>query len=260
MADFDYDNGGASSADTTANTASTALFIKIKLIPRIAHGRDLRLREGDIVLAIDGKVYNQDIDNFRDLCDQAEEREEELLLTICRGEILYDVLIDKKLGVELDYCDVEVSNTVGALFSKHHVGPKDQYCNYEALRDIQRNVVLYDTAYSSVATIVPPLWLLQQRAWEPLVAVIVAYVTAIVVHWAVFAATVLLMAVYFHRIQFRLIRNYSLFTEHYFWHVCAAQSAAEAQKVCRQIDPKCNFDFSHVGPPDKAGHSERQVV
>ena len=73
MADFDYDSGGASSADTTANTTSTALFIKIKLIPRIAHGRDLRLREGDIILAIDGKVHNQDIDNFRDLCDQAEE-------------------------------------------------------------------------------------------------------------------------------------------------------------------------------------------
>jgi hypothetical protein len=65
----------------------------------------------------------------------------------------------------------------------------------------------------------------------------------------VFAATAILMAIYFHRIQFRLIRNYSLFTEHYFWHVCAARTSAEAQLVCRQIDPKCQFDFSHVGPP-----------
>ena len=259
MADFDLDSGRTSSTDT----ADTALFIKIKLIPRIAHGRDLRLREDDVILAIDGNVYNQDINSFIDLCDQADERGEELLLTICRGEILYDVLISKKLGVDLDYCDIESSNAVGNLFSKHHVGPKDQYCNYEALRDIQRNVVLYDTAYSSVATIAPPLWLLQHRAWEPLVAVIVAYVTAIVVHWAVFVATVLLMAVYFHRIQFRLIRNYSLFTEHYFWHVCAARSSAEAQMICRQIDPKCDFNFSYVGPPEKTLKTElsaRQVA
>ena len=263
MADFNYDSGRNSSADSAANSSNTALFIKIKLLPRIAHGRDLRLREEDIILAIDGKAYNEDIDNFRELCDQAEEREEELLLTICRGEILYDVLITKKLGVELEYCDAEVSNTASTLFSKHLVGPKDQYCNYEALRDVQRNVVLYGTAYSSVATIAPPLWLLQHRAWEPLIAVIVAYVTALVVHWAVFIATVLLMAVYFHRIQFRLIRNYSLFTEHYFWHVCAARNPAEAQMICRQIDPKCNFDFSHVGPPIKSGkteHTERQVA
>jgi hypothetical protein len=57
---------------------------------------------------------------------------------------------------------------------------------------------------------------------------------------------------YFHRIQFRLIRNYSLFTEHYFWHVCAARTSAEAQLICRQLDPKCQFDFSHVGPPSLA--------
>ncbi len=263
MADFDSDSERTASADSAENKGNIALFIKIKSIPRVAHGRDLRLREDDVILAIDGKAYNQDIDNFKELCDHAEEREEELLLTIGRGEILYDLLVAKKLGVEFYYCDAELSNTLGALLSKHHVGPKDQYCNYEALRDIQRNVVLYDTAYSSVATIAPPLWLLQHRAWEPLVAVVVAYVTALVVHWAVFAATALLIAIYFHRIQFRLIRNYSLFTEHYFWHVCAARSPAEAQMVCRQIDPKCNFDFSHVGPPDKTantGHSERQVA
>ena len=81
-----------------------------------------------------------------------------------------------------------------------------------------------------------------------MMAVIAAYATAAVVHWGVFFATAILMAIYFHRIQFRLIRNYSLFTEHYFWHVCAARSAAEAQLVCRQLDPNCYFDFSHVGP------------
>ena len=111
--------------------------------------------------------------------------------------------------------------------------------------------MLYDTRYSSVATIAPPIWLMQHRAWEPLVAVSAAYATAFAVHWAVFLITSLLIAIYFHRIQFRLIRNYSLFTEHYFWHVCAARSTAEAQIVCRQLDPKCNFDYSHVGPPDK---------
>jgi hypothetical protein len=110
--------------------------------------------------------------------------------------------------------------------------------------------VLYDTCYSAIATIAPPVWLLQHRAWEPLAAVIAAYATSLVVHWGVFAATAILMAVYFHRIQCRLIRNYSLFTEHYFWHVCAARTSAEAQLVCRLIDPKCQFDFSHVGPPE----------
>ena len=179
-----------------------------------------------------------------------------MLLTICRGEIVYDVFAEGRLGADLDYADAEASSAAAALFAKHHMGPKDHYQNYEALRDVQRHVVLYDTGYSAIATIAPPVWLLQHRAWEPLAAVIAAYATSLVVHWGVFAATAILMAIYFHRIQFRLIRNYSLFTEHYFWHVCAARTSAEAQLVCRQIDPKCQFDFSHVGPPEtELGHN-----
>ena len=230
-------------------TASN-LFIKIKSIPRVAYARDLRLKEGDIILANNGKIFSQDINELIQLCDQVQDSEQQLLLTICRGEVVFDLLVGEKLGVEFDYCDAESSSAAASLFAKHHVGEKDHYCNYEALRDIHRHVVLYDTRYSSLATIAPPIWLMQHRAWEPLVAVSAAYATAFAVHWAVFLITSLLIAIYFHRIQFRIIRNYSLFTEHYFWHVCAARSMAEAQIVCRQLDPKCNFDYSHVGPPD----------
>ena len=263
MAELDDDIGGTTNQDDATNASDTALFIKIKSIPRIAHGRDLRLREDDVIVAIDGKAYNQDIEGFAAICDQAEENEESLLLSICRGDIIYDICVSQNLGVELEYSNSEISANVATIFSKYEVGPKDQYCNYEALRDIHRNVVLYDTNYSALATIAPPLWLLQHRAWEPLIAVLVAYCTTFVVHWLVFGITILLVAIYFHRIQFRLIRNYNLFTEHYFWHVCAARNPTEAQMVCRQLDPKCNFDYSHVGPPEKISsvqNSEEQMA
>ena len=257
MAEVDHDGGGTASNGSTESISASTLFIKIKSIPRVAFARDLRLKEGDIILANNGKILGQDIDAFIELCDQAQDSEQQLLLTICRGEVVFDLLVAERLGVELDYCDAESAATAAGLFAKHHVGARDHYCNYEALRDIHRHVVLYDTKYSSVATIAPPIWLMQHRAWEPLVAVTAAYATAFAVHWAVFLITSLLIAIYCHRIQFRLIRNYSLFTEHYFWHVCAARSAAEAQMVCRQLDPKCIFDYSHVGPPDNST-SDRQ--
>jgi len=251
LAEFDNDRESTSSNSSMDSATASNLFIKIKSIPRVAYARDLRLKEGDIIIANNGKIFSQDINEFTELCDQAKDNEQQLLLTICRGEVVFDLLVGERLGVELEYCDAESSSATALLFAKHHVGEKDHYCNYEALRDIHRHVVLYDTRYSSVATIAPPIWLMQHRAWEPLVAVGAAYATAFVVHWAIFLITSFLIAVYFHRIQFRLIRNYSLFTEHYFWHVCAARNTAEAQIVCRQLDPKCNFDYSHVGPPDK---------
>ena len=250
MAELDNDSESTSSTSSMEPSTAPNLFIKIKSIPRVAYARDLRLKEGDIILANNGKIFSQDINEFIELCDQAQDSEQQLLLTVCRGEVVFDLLVGERLGVEFDYCDAESSSAAALLFAKHHVGAKDHYCNYEALRDIHRHVVLYDTRYSSVATIAPPIWLMQNRAWEPLVAVSAAYATSFAVHWTVFLITSLLIAIYFHRIQFRLIRNYSLFTEHYFWHVCAARSTAEAQLVCRQLDPKCSFDYSHVGPPD----------
>ena len=253
MAEFDQDHAADSAAETgdAANqSTATTQFIKIKSLQRVSHGRDLRLRDDDIVIAIDGALNTNDIAAFRALGAKAELLEEKLLLTICRGEIVYDVFAEGRLGADYDYADAEASGAAAALFAKHHMGPKDHYQSYEALRDIHRHVVLYDTGYSAIATIAPPVWLLQHRAWEPMAAVVAAYATSFVVHWGVFAATTILMAIYFHRIQFRLIRNYSLFTEHYFWHVCAARTSAEAQLVCRQIDPQCQFDFSYVGAPE----------
>ena len=253
VAEFDQDQEAGSEAETADavyQSAATPQFVKIKSLQRVSHGRDLRLRDDDIIIAIDGALNTNDISAFRALGAKAELVEEKLLLTICRGEVVYDVFAEGRLGADYDYADAEASSAAAALFAKHHMGPKDHYQNYEALRDIQRHVVLYDTGYSAIATIVPPVWLLQHRAWEPMAAVIAAYATSFVVHWGVFAATAILMAIYFHRIQFRLIRNYSLFTEHYFWHVCAARTSAEAQLVCRQIDPKCQFDFSYVGAPE----------
>ena len=78
---------------------------------------------------------------------------------------------------------------------------------------------------------------------------IAAYGAAAAVHWTAFLITFILIGFYFHKIQFRIIRNYNIFTEHFFWVVCAARSVVDAQKICREIDPKCTFSFSHVGPP-----------
>jgi len=247
--EFDQEREDPGTSDALGDGAAAKLFMTIKSMSRVAYARNLRLRDEDIIVAIDGVLNDDDIISFNARFDQLLENQEKLLLTICRNEVIYDVLVENKLGVELGFADSEASAIAQKLFAQHHIGLKDHYQNYEALRDVHRHVVLYDTSYSAIATVAPPIWLLQHRAWEPLAAVIAAYATSAVVNWWAFAATALLLAVYFHRIQFRIIRSYSLFTEHFFWHVCAARNSTEAQLVCRQLDPKCHFDFSHVGPP-----------
>ena len=242
-ADQNHDDMGPQKADPGS------VFIEIKSVPLRSNARDLRLRDGDVIVAIDGVACHIDITEFEDLLLDARDDETSVLVTIGRDQIFFEIFMTEPLGVSLDYTDAQLATDIAARFANHSVGSKEQYRTYEALRDVHRHVTIYDTQYSGLATICPPLWLLQHRAFEPLAAVCAAYAAAAAVHWAALVTTVILIGAYFHKIQFRIIRNYNIFTDHFYWVVCAARSVADAQKICREIDPKCLFSFSHVGPP-----------
>ena len=259
MADM-HDNQADEAALSGEGKPVSGSFIKIKSLPRIAYGRDLRLREGDIILAVETALWFDDVALFDKACKQADETGASLLVTIGRGEVVFDILVERPLRLEFDYTTDGETNVARALFATHEFGSREDYRNYEALRDVYRHVVLYDTAYSGLATMLPPAWLLQHRAWEPLAATVAVYVASAAISWYLFIVSVLLLAFYYHRIQHRLIRNYSIFTEHYFWLVCAARSTAEAQMICRKLDPKARFDFSYVGPPEPNDTTPRQAV
>jgi len=232
-----------------AQAAPTPVFILIKSVPQRSYARDLRLREGDAIVAIDGAAYTADIAEFEALLLDTRDDETSIFVTIARDNMFFDIFMNGPLGANFDYTDAQRAADIIDRFASYNVGPKDHYQTYEALRDVHRHVTIYSTAYSGLATICPPLWLIQHRALEPLAAVIAAYAAAAAVHWGAFVVTIFLIGAYFHRIQYKIIRNYNLFTEHYYWVVCAARSTAEAQKICREIDPKCSFSFSYVGPP-----------
>ena len=109
------------------------------------------------------------------------------------------------LGVSLDYTNAQRAADIAARFTNHLVGPKEQYQTYEALRDLHRHVTIYSTEYSGLATICPPLWLIQHRALEPLAAVIAAYAAAAAVHWSVFVITVMLIGFYLFSLRFSIV-------------------------------------------------------
>jgi len=238
--------GGAPQAE---GTPPSAVFIVLKSIPQRSYARDLRLRDGDVIAAIDSIAFHGDILEFENMLIAARDSDTEIFVTIARDDICFEIFMGRPLGATFDYTDTFRANALSERLATYHIGPKAQYKTYEAMRNVHRHVALHNTSYSGLATVFPPLWLLQHRALEPLAAVVAAYAAAAAVHWAAFIVTVFLIGAYFHRIQFRILRNYNLFTEHYYWVVCAARSTADAQKICRDIDPKCTFSFSYVGPP-----------
>ena len=131
------------------------------------------------------------------------------------------------------------------------MGQKEEYRIFEALRDVKRVVDVYDTTHSQVAVILPPVWLLQQKMWEPLLAISFVYLITFSVNIFLFALAAILVGLYFRQGQVTLRRSYGMFQDRQVWAILAARTTLEAQEMCRNIDERVNFINAVVKPYKK---------
>ena len=109
-----------------------------------------------------------------------------------------------------------------------------------------------------MAVYAPPLWLIQQKMWEPLIAVISVYLITINVNIILFLISAVLISLYLRKGQVTLRRSYSMYKDRQVWMTIAAINELNAQKVCRALDPKCKFSNSLVGPPAKENNTKQK--
>lgn len=232
-------------------------FISIKEVARISRGRTLRLQNEDVIIAIDGQIFQGSIDEFLDILDECDE-ETGLLLTIWRKGVIYNVIARGPLGGTLEHCNAETAEAVSRDFAGLEIGNREDYHIYEVLRDLHRNADIIDTRPSQLAVLLPPAWLVQNRLWEPLLAVIAIYGVTISFHWIVFVISAGLLGVYFKQAQIALLRSFAIYRDKQMWLIVAARSMEEAQLVVRQFDPKMNFRNSLVGAPQAPEEAPRK--
>ncbi len=225
-------------------------FLKLKEHGQSSRTRALRLKENDILVAIDGVSYHDTVDNMVDLLSSGEEGDM-WLLTIYRNGKFFEIFTRGPLGGIFEFTRPDESQMIMELFQKREMGQKDEYRIYEALRDVKRVVDIYDTTHSQVAVILPPVWLLQQKMWEPLLAILCVYLITFSVNIFLFILAAILVSLYFRRGQVTLRRSYGMFQDRQVWAILAARSDLEAQEMCRDLDERVNFVSALVKPYKK---------
>ena len=233
-------------------------FLKLKEHGQSSRTRALRLKENDVVVAIDGNSYHESIDNMVDLLSSGEEGDM-WLLTIWRNGKFFEVYTRGPLGGIFEFTRPDESQMIIELFKKRDMGQKEEYRIFEALRDVKRVVDVYDTTHSQVAVILPPVWLLQQKMWEPLLAILCVYLLTFSVNIFLFILAVILVALYLRQGQVTLRRSYGMFQDRQVWAILAARSNKEAQEMCRNIDEKVNFINAIVKPYKKEVSKPRKM-
>ena len=85
-----------------------------------------------------------------------------------------------------------------------------EYSTFELLRNIEGECNIFDTRVSQLGIYLPPVWLIQQRLWEPLFAIMSVYIVYLIVHWTLFLIAGVLV-LFTCRAQLILLRSFSLY-------------------------------------------------
>ena len=238
----------SSSTDAVGSEQPATTYLVVKELRTISRARSLRLQPEDLIVAIDGAPFHKDIETFLDIlfeCDPENGR----VLTIWRKGILFNVLARGPLGCILEHAKPDVSDKATEDFQTFNVDPIESYITFEVLRDIYRNCIVLDTRLSPMAMIFPPLWLMQNRLWEVLIATFLIYGSTLAVHWVLFILAYVLLGMYFRKAHLVLRRSFAMMRGRHIWLVVAEKSELEIQRICRRMDPKCVFVPDLVGPP-----------
>ena len=230
-------------AQQEANT-----YLVIKELRSISRARSLRLQPEDLIIAIDGEPFQKDIDTFLDIMFECDP-EHGVVLSIWRQGVILNVIARGPLGCVLEHAKPELAEQATADFAGVVVEPQENYTTYEVLRDIFRNCIVLDTRLSPMAMIFPPLWCIQNRLWEVLVAVFLVYGITLAVHWVLFVIAYVVLGIYFRKAHLVLRRSFAMMRGRHIWLVLAAKSELEAQRLCRKLDTKSIFVPDLVGPP-----------
>ena len=236
--------------ESSSEEAQLQTFLKLKEHGQSSRTKALRLKENDVIVAIDGSSYHESIDTLVDLLSSGEE-DDMWLLTVWRNGKFFEIFTRGPLGGIFEFTRPEESQMIMELFQKREMGQKEEYRIFEALRDVKRVVDVYDTTHTQLAVILPPVWLVQQKMWEPLLAILCVYLITFSVNIYLFILAVVLVGLYLRKGQVTLRRSYGLFQDRQVWAIVAARSDKEAQEMCRNLDEKVNFINAVVKPYKK---------
>ena len=245
----------SSSLEENTKTDNTP-YLKIAEHGRSSRTKALKLKIDDIIVAVDGTEFRSTSDNLVDLLSSEEDGK--WLLTIFRDGQFFEIFTTGPLGGILKFTSDDETQVISSKFAEKPIIEKSEFRTFEVLKNLHKKCDVYDTTFSQTAVFLPPVWLLQNRMWEPFIAVTSVYLITFNVSLILFLISSLLIAVYFKQGQVTIRRSYSMFQEFQVWAIIAATDEATVQQICRKFDPKCDFLKSLVGPPSQSEEDNKK--
>ncbi len=220
-------------------------FLQIKSIRTSSNAFIMKLKEGDVIIAIDGEMVHK---NYEEFSKDLSEIKEKKVITLFREGVFFNTFIYGPLGV---ICENVTSEQIPELEIPNindHFQKDETYFLFEVFKKPGSVAILLNTMPSILASIAPPLWILQNRLWTFLCITMVFYFLLFMISPWLFFIGWILKSWYVGNSQIDILRFFYRLHNYRLSLSFCAKSDKEAQEISRKFDEKIDFNFSYLEP------------
>ena len=196
-----------------------------------------KLKEADILVAIDGKLYEDGPANLREMFLSKQGEEAKWLLTLWRDGQVFDILITMPIESKFGLATEEETSWAKEEFQKHVYGEFKSYQNYEIYRDSHNICDVLSLEKDPMAGFFPALWLLKYRLFPPLGVVLVSYGLTFFINVYLFLITYIILSRFIHVSQENILRSFTLFSGKKHYMTIAGTNEKDVGVIVKNIDP-----------------------
>ena len=202
-----------------------------------------QLKESDILVAVDGKIYRDGPAKLRELFESKAGEEAKWLLSFWRDGQIFDILISSPIQSQFGLATEQETQWALEQFEGHVFTDFDSYQNYEIYRDGYGVCDILSMEKDPMAFLFPVMWCMKYRLYPPLFALLVSYGITIFVNIILFVITYIVLSRFVYVSQNNIMRSFTLFESKNHYMTIAASNENDVSAIVKKIDPKNKIRF-----------------
>ena len=220
-------------------------FLKIISIRTSSRAYQMKLKEDDIILCLDGEVVSI---TYEELSKKLKDIENKSILTILRDGIYFHTYVYGPIGVICEQIDSNQIPDLNLIDLQKIFDVNASYQQYEIYKNLGNVCILLNTVPTILASLAPPLWMIQNRLWMLFGISMVYYSILLIISPWLLCIGWVLKSWYVGNNQIEILQYFYRFNNYKLWLSFCEINDQKAQELTRQIDNKIDFDFSYLEP------------
>jgi hypothetical protein len=153
-------------------------LLKIKSIRTSSRAFQMKLKEDDIIIGLDGEfVYS----TYEIFSKQLKDIVDKKIITILRDDNFFNTFIYGPLGIVCEEIDSKEITLLDNFNFQQMLDKNTSYQLFEVYVKPNSVSILLDTVPSILASLAPPLWMVQNRLWTLFLVSMIFYLVLIII-------------------------------------------------------------------------------